>query len=143
MAFTNRKLKTIAFALGTANQFEAQIQSWELSNDSDDPEKIYSYGADGANEDYEEVDPAWSLNLTFYSDWKADGISDYLMLNDGETVTFELTHHPDIAAEAVKWSGSLRIKAPNIGGEVRNTETQEATFAIIGAPVYSRVPAGS
>lgn len=139
MAIKTRKNSAITFALGETNQFEAQIQSWELSNDTDDPEKIYSYGSTTYNEDFEEVDPAWSLNLTFYSDWTVNGISDYFMEHDGETVTFELVNHPEIAAEAVKWTGQLRIKAPNIGGEVRETETQEATMPIIGVPVYARV----
>lgn len=137
MAFNHNKLTEITFALETTNQFECQVQSWELSNDSDDPEKIYSFCPDG--EDYEDVDAAWSLNVTFYSDWRADGISDYLMLNDGQNVSFELVHHPNDAVQAVKWSGTLRIKAPNVGGEVRETETQEATFQIIGSPAYARV----
>ncbi|ALE74934.1 hypothetical protein AD006_01175 [Pseudonocardia sp. EC080610-09] len=136
MAIKHRKNKVITFALDTTNEFACQISQWELSNNTDDPEKIYSYCPDG--EDFEEVDPAWSLTLTFYSDWTEDGISDYLMLHDGENVTFQLDNHPDIVGEHVRWAGTLRLKAPSIGGEVRETETQEAEFQIIGKPVYSR-----
>jgi len=141
VAVNTRKLSTLTLAFDTSNSFEAQVQSWELSNDTDDPEKIYSYGSSTYNEDFEEVDPAWSLSLTFYSDWTETGISDYFMAHDGETVSFELIHHPARENEAVMWSGQLRIKAPNVGGEIRETETQEATFQIIGEPLYERVPA--
>lgn len=141
MAFKHRKNKQITFAMDTTFEFACQISEWELSNDTDDPEKIYSFCPDG--EDYEEVDPAWSLNLTFYSDWTADGISDYFMLHDGETVSFQLDNHPDIPGEWVRWEGTLRIKAPNVGGEVRETETQEAELLIIGVPTYSRPVVGS
>ncbi|WP_188193443.1 hypothetical protein [Nonomuraea sp. SYSU D8015] len=131
----NRKLKTINFALG-GTQFECQISNWNLENNSEDGERFYTFCPDG--EFREEAEPEYALNLTFFSDWRNNGISDFLVDNDGLNATFTLDHHPDIPAEHVTWSGTVRIKAPNVGGDARTTETQEVTLQVIGKPVYTR-----
>jgi hypothetical protein len=63
--------------------------------------------------------------------------SDYLWSHRGETVTFQITHHPDIPAEAKVFSGQLLIKGPSVGGDVRTTEQSEVTFPIVGDIVYA------
>lgn len=136
MTIHNRKLKLITFSFGGTN-FECQIRSWKLSNGTDDGDKIYTFCPDG--EAREEADPDYSLELGFFSDWRSGGISDYLVANDGTTVAFTLDHHPDIPAEHVRWSGSVKIKAPDVGGDARGTEMQEITLPIIGKPTYVRV----
>lgn len=139
MPVTHRKLKLIEFNLGTPPiQFECQVSAWNIANNTDDPEKLYTFCPDG--EFYEDVDPAYALELTFFSSWVEDGISDWLQMHDGEEADFVLNHHPDIPAENVTWTGTCLIKAPNVGGEVRANETQEATLPCIGKPVYARVP---
>jgi hypothetical protein len=134
MAAHNRKLKVIEFAVGGTN-FEAQISNWTLENNSEDGEKFYTFSPDG--EFIEEAEPDYALTLTFFSDWRSDGISDYLVANDGMNAAFTLDHHPDVAAEHVTWTGTVRIKAPNVGGEARTTETQEVTLQCIGKPTYT------
>jgi hypothetical protein len=131
----NRKLKVINLTIG-GNPYECQISNWELQNNTEDGQKIYSFCADG--EAIEETDPDWALSLTMYSDWTEDGISDYFMAHDGEDAAFEIVHHPGTAGEEVQWSGNLRIKAPNVGGEIKTTETQTIVLQIIGKPVYAR-----
>lgn len=131
----NRKLKLIEFAVGGTN-FEAQISNWTLENNSEDGEKFYTFSPDG--EFIEEAEPDYALTLTFFSDWRSGGLSDYLVANDGVDATFTLDHHPDIPAEHVTWTGTVRIKAPNVGGEARTTETQEVTLQCIGKPTYTR-----
>lgn len=135
MTSHNRRLKVITFGLGASN-FECQIQSWMLNNDSKSGDYMYTYCPDG--EFIEETDGEWSVDLTFFADWTAGGISDFLMANDQTDVTFQLDHHPDITGEHVRWTGTLHIMAPSTGGDVRTTETQKVTFKIIGIPVYTR-----
>lgn len=130
-----RRLKTITLTIGETS-FESQISSWTLENNTDDGEKFYTFSPDG--EFIEEVEPDYALTLTFFSDWTEGGISDFLVLNDGQDADFVLDHHPDVPEEHVRWSGKVRIKAPNVGGEARTTETQEVTLQCIGKPVYER-----
>ena len=139
MTIHKRKIKLIEFGLGTAPSdiaFECQVSEWTLNNNTEDGDKIYTLCPDG--EDTEEVDPDYTLDLTFYSDWRSDGISDYLWKHDGETVDFQLDHHPDIPAEHVTWTGQVKIKAPNVGGAARDTEVTEVTLVCVGKPDYVR-----
>lgn len=137
MTVKHTKLKEILFDLGGDN-FEIQLSDWTLNNDTDDPEIFFTYGGD--DESFaEEAEPAWSLDLKFYADWRSDGISDFLTAHDGETVAFTITHHPGVAGEAHERSGSVLIKAPSVGGEVRSTEITETTLAVIGKPTYTRL----
>jgi len=129
----NRKLKLITFTLG-GNSFECQVKQWNIANNSDDGEKLYAFCPDG--EFREEAEPDYALELTFFSDWRSNGVSDYITVNDQQTVAFVLDHHPDIPAEHVRWSGNCKLKAPSVGGEARTTEMTETTAPIIGKPTY-------
>ena len=141
MTIHSRKIKLVEFSLGTSPSdiaFECQVSNWQINNNTEDGEKIYTLCPTG--EDEEETDPDYSLSITAYSDWRSDGFSDYLWAHDGETVDFVVMHHPDIDAVRVQWSGQVKIKAPSVGGEARVTETTEVELSIIGKPVYARVP---
>lgn len=135
MAAHNRKLKLIEFSIdGTS--FECQVQSWQVVNNTEDGELYYTFCPDG--EFREDAEPDYALELTFFSDWRSDGISDFLTLHDQQTLAFVLDHHPDIPAEHVRWTGEVKVKAPSAGGEARTTEMTEITMPIIGKPVYTR-----
>lgn len=136
MTFHNRKIKVIELDVG-GTTFECQISNFEVQNNTPDGTKIYTMCPDG--EDIEEVDADYALSLTFFADWRLNGISDFLQSQDGEDAAFVLDHHPDIVGEHVRWSGTLRIKAPNVGGDVKATETQTVVLQIIGKPTYARV----
>lgn len=136
MTAHNLKLKVITFTLGGVS-FECQLSSWKVVNNSDDGERFYTYCVDG--EFIEDAEPDYSLELKFFSDWRSNGISDYLTVNDLATVGFVLHHHPDVAGEHVMWSGNCKIKAPDAGGDIRTTEVQEATLKCVGKPVYARI----
>lgn len=133
----NRKLKVIEFTLAGSN-FEFQVQSWKMNNNTEDGDKLYSYALPAGGEFRDEAEPDYSLDLTLYSDWTPDGISTYLTEHNGETVAFKLDHHPDIAAEHVYWAGSLKLRAPSAGGDARTTEMTEVTLVCIGEPVFTR-----
>ncbi|MEV7263973.1 hypothetical protein AB0N38_10520 [Micromonospora aurantiaca] len=132
----HRKVKIIQFAID-AVQFECQVQTWNMANNTDDGERYYTQCPEG--EFREEPEPDYALELTFFADWRSDGISDFLTVHDGERVAFQLDHHPDIPAEHVRWSGFLTIKAPSAGGEARTTEMTESTLQVEGKPEYTRV----
>lgn len=142
MSTHTRKIKIVTFSFGptgTAEPFECQIQNWNVENNTEDGERYYAQCPDG--EFREEAEPDYALSLTFFADWQLDGISDYLWTNDGQEVAFTLDHHPDVVGEHVRWTGTVKIKAPNVGGEGRTTEMTEVTLPIKGKPVYSRVGA--
>jgi hypothetical protein len=131
----NRKIKVIEFTIdGTS--FECQVQTWNVANNTEDGERYYAQCPDG--EFREDAEPDYALELTFFSDWRSDGISDFLTAHDMETVPFQLDHHPDIPAEHVRWAGEVKLRAPNAGGEARTTEMTEVTLPCKGKPVYSR-----
>ena len=131
----NRKLKIITLDIGGEN-FEIQVKTWKLNNETEDGEPAYTFAPDG--EYIEETDPVFNLELVLLADWKLNGVSDFLWSHNGETVPFQIDHHPDITAEHVRWNGNLKIKAPTVGGEARTTELTEITLAVVGEPVYSR-----
>lgn len=132
----NRKLKVITFALIGVN-FECQLTSWKMINNTPDGERFYTYCPNG--EFFEEAEPDYALELKFLSDWRPGGISDFLVANDQALAGFVLDNHPDIVGEHVRWSGDCKLKAPDAGGDVRITETQEVTLPVIGKPLYARL----
>lgn len=140
MSVHHRKIKILQLGLGeegAVEQFECQVQSWNMVNNTEDGDKQYAQCPDG--EFREPGDPDWALEVTFYADWRSSGISDFLWRNRGKEVPFTLDHHPDIPEEHVRWTGVLLVKAPSVGGEPRQTETHEMTFNIKGEPVFERV----
>ena len=131
MSVHTQRLKTIEFAIG-ATQFECQISKWQITNNTDDGDRQFTFCPDG--EFYEEADPTYALELTFFADWRSAGISEFLWANDGTTAAFTLVHLPGVAGEEQTWTGTVKVKAPTVGGDVRTTEVQEITLPIIGRP---------
>lgn len=131
----SRKLKIITFTLlGTS--FECQLQKWKMNNNTEDGERFYTFCPTGEFREDAEFD--YSLDLTFFADWRFNGISDFLFTNDQTRVAFVLDHLPDIVGEHVRWTGECKIKAPSVGGDARTTEMTEVTMPIFGEPTYSR-----
>jgi hypothetical protein len=136
MGAHNRKLKELVLDIG-GTEFQIQCRKAEVQNNTDDGETFFTYGGDDGTF-VEPADDSYALDLEFYADYRSNGISDYLWLQDGNTVTFQVTHNPDVPAETVSWSGSLLIKAPNALGDVRTTEITATTLQIVGKPDYTR-----
>lgn len=135
MTAHNRKLSLLVLDIG-GNEFQIQCRKAEIVNNTDDAESFATFAPDGGF--VEAAEPSFALDLEFYADWRSAGVSDYLWDNDGVTVAFELTHHPDIPAETVIFSGNVLIKAPNVGGEVRTTEVTATTLVCEAKPVKTR-----
>lgn len=140
MSVHHRKIKTITLSItpesGTPVNVECQVRTWTLTPPQEDGERFYTQCPDG--EFLEDANPVWTLELGFFSDWTAGGVSDFLMSNAGAVADFVLDHHPDVVEEHVTWTGKLKVKAPPVGGDARATEQQTVTFACIGEPQYAR-----
>ncbi|WP_181778928.1 hypothetical protein [Pseudonocardia pini] len=134
----NRKLKQITLSIG-GEEFQTQLRNWTLNNGTGEGEGevFYTYGGDDSSF-VEDAEDSWTLSLEFYSDWRSEGISDWIFSHNKETVAFVIDHHPDIPAEHVRWEGEVKVKAPSVGGEVRTTEITSAEWTCNGEPEYSR-----
>jgi hypothetical protein len=147
----SRKLKFLQFFLGNGESpdeqaaFQCQVQTWRIVNNTPDGDKMYGFCYDpeltdaeneAAGEFREEAEPDYALEVTFHADWRSGGISDFLWAHDGETVTWRIDHHPNDLDSHVAWEGTLKVKAPSVGGEVRTSEMTEWTSPIIGKPTY-------
>jgi len=135
MSAVINKLKEITFSIDSVTTFNCQIKQWMVNNNTEDGERQYTFCPDGETRD--EPDDDYTLDLTFFADWKTSGISEFFWENDGQIVAFVLDHYPNVPTQHVRWSGNVRIKAPSVGGEARTNEEQTLTLAIIGKPVFT------
>ncbi len=134
------KLKVLTLDLG-GTEFQVQCRKAEIVNNTDDPEVFYTFGDDGNGDSTsfsEAADPNFALDCEFYTDWRSAGITDFIWDNDGQIVTFQLDLYPNDAAKHVIFNGSVQIKAPNVGGEVRAQDITASVFQCQGKPVKSR-----
>ena len=136
MSVHNRRLKLITFTLD-GQSFECQVKTWKLDPGEEDGERMYTFCEDGEFEEETDDDP--TLELSFFSDWRSNGISRYLWENGGSVVAFQLDHHPDIVGEHVRWTGDVKLKRPAVGGDARTTEVTDITLKIIGEPEFTAV----
>lgn len=137
MTVNHRKLRVAGLTLDGI-PFQEQCRIINLVNNTDDPEIFYTFGGDGSSF-AEAAEPSWTLELTAYADWRANGISDWLTAHDGETVGFVADMQPDIVGEHTRRTGSVIIKAPSVGGEIRTNEETVTSLAVIGKPTYARI----
>lgn len=136
MTVHHRRLKVIELEINGEN-YECQVQNWEIQNNTPEGDRHYTFCPTG--EFREDADDDYALQLNFFSDWRSPlGLNHFLTVNDKQLVSFTLDHHPDIPAEHVRWTGQIKVRAPNVGGEVRTEEMTDMTFPIEGKPVYSR-----
>ncbi|MGL5909491.1 MAG: hypothetical protein ACRCZP_05785 [Phycicoccus sp.] len=133
-----RKHKIITLDVG-GEDFAVQLREYALTDETDEGDRLYTFAPDGEFE--EETDPVWNLELTLLSDWRVNGVSDFMFSHHNEVVPFQLDINPDVPGEHVRFTGSLKIKAPTVGGEARTTATHEVTFPLLNfdpSTAYSR-----
>lgn len=134
------KLKVLTLDLG-GTDFQIQCKKAQIVNNTDDPEVFYVFQDDGNGDSTsfsEAADPVFALDLSFFTDWQLNGITDFLWDNDGDTVTFQLDLYPNIAEKHVIFNGSVQIKAPSAGGEIRAQDVTDVVLQCQGKPVKSR-----
>lgn len=136
MAAHSRRTATLTLEIGGI-EFQVQCRHALVQDNTGAAEQFLLYGAD-TDSFYEPAEPSYVLDLEFYADWRPGGISDFLWSNRDSTVAFRLVHHEGLANEAVNWSGSVLLRAPNAVGTVRTTELTVITLPIVGTPTYAR-----
>jgi hypothetical protein len=132
-----RRLKIVVFTLNGVDQ-SMQLNNWSILNNTVDGTKTWSYGGN-LSEFRTESDNDYALQVKFFADWRAGGISDYLWNNSRAYAGFILDHMPDVVGEHVRWSGTCVIKAPTVGGDLRTIEETSITMLILGVPTFTRV----
>lgn len=135
MTLTVRRLKVITLTIGGIS-VECQLSSWTMDPGVQDGDRLYTYCPDGTA--IGETDPEPTLAVTTYSKWTAGGFEDFLWLNRGTVVDFELNHHPGVDGEHVRWTGQVLIQPAPVGGDRGDNETTEITLMIVGNPEFSR-----
>lgn len=73
----------------------------------------------------------WELTATFFQDFDVDGVTDYLFDNRGQVLPF--TFQPNNEHERA-WTGSIKCRPMEVGGEVRKRNTSDVTFPLVGEP---------
>lgn len=133
MTVHQRRLKIIQFTID-GTDYSCQIEDWTLDPGVKDGNRGYTYcqAGEGNNSFIEETDGEPTLQLKFLADWTVGGISDYLWKNNNVEAPFVLDHHPDIVGEHKRFSGTVILKAPPVGGAARDTERQEVTLMVLG-----------
>lgn len=129
-----RRLKQIIFTVNGVTGFECQLQSWTINNNTPEGQRQYTFCPNG--QFVEEADPAWTLDLRFFSDWRSQGVSHFLWTNRGLPATITIRHHPGIIGEEKQFTVQTTIRAPSVGGDARTTEQTSVTLTIAGEPDY-------
>lgn len=132
-----RRLKIITFTLNGVD-YSCQLNAWSMTNNTVDGDKTFTY-CGNPSEFRTETDDNWSLVMKWYADWRAGGISDFLIQNTRVVAAFQLDHHPDIVGEHIRWTGNCVLKAPTVGGDIRTLEETSSTLLVLGIPQYTRV----
>ena len=132
-----RRLKIVVFTINGVD-YTCQLSAWTVLNNTVDGTKMWSY-CGNTSEFRSETDNDYALQLKFYADWRAAGISDFLWNSNRAVALFQLDHMPDVIGEHVRWNGSCVIKSPSVGGDLRTIEETSVTLLVLGLPIFTRV----
>lgn len=120
-----------------AQPFAKQMTSVQLSPSTDtDGEPIETLS--GAKIEADEV-TSWELNLGAVQDFEDPaGFVEFCRANAGEIVAF--TWRPNVAVGTPSYTGTVRVRAVEIGGDVKSRLSTSATLPVIGAPTVDYTP---
>lgn len=117
----------------TAREWAAELtkSSIEVDTSSEDPTPTLDGGEIDGEDTY-----AYSFKGTIMQSFDFDSLEKFCHVNKGVVLPFVFT--PNNAGE-IDWSGSLKIRPVNIGGEVKKKNTSDFDFPIIGEPTPGEV----
>lgn len=73
----------------------------------------------------------WALKGNAVQDWAVTGgFAEYCRLNDGDEVAFSWVPNTDLE---ITYSGTCKVHAIDIGGDVAKQNTSSFEFAVVGA----------
>lgn len=115
-------------ASGDMRQFAAHTTATSLVPSYSDGDVLNLL--DGSTET--EVDEeTWALEGTFRQQLETDAIEDWCLTNAGEEMTFTFT---PVDAVSKSYTGTVKIRAVNIGGDVKTKNTSDFSFPLNGRP---------
>lgn len=115
-------------ASGDLRQFAAHTTATSLVPSYSDGDVLNLL--DGSTET--EVDEeTWALKGTFRQQLETDAIEDWCLTNAGEEMTFTFT---PVDAVSKSYTGTVKIRAVNIGGDVKTKNTSDFSFPVNGRP---------
>ena len=120
---------TLTFG-ASPNDFSMQVSRCVLIPDHSEEDGIATLGDP---DPIAEVTTSWTLEGDAVSDWaQADGFVNWTFDNNLSEQPFEFVPNN---AEAVKWTGTVQIRAMEIGGDVSSVITTAFSFPCKGTPV--------
>ncbi|MGO3371187.1 hypothetical protein [Microbacterium gubbeenense] len=115
-------------ASGDLRQFAAHTTATSLVPSYSDGDVLNLL--DGSTET--EVDEeTWALKGTFRQQLETDAIEDWCLTNAGEEMTFTFT---PVDSVSKSYTGTVKIRAVNIGGDVKTKNTSDFSFPLNGRP---------
>lgn len=113
---------------GTLRQFAAHTTATSLVPSYSDGDVLDLL--DGSTE-REQDEETWALEGTIRQQLETDALEDWCLTNAGNEVLF--TFKP-VNSVTKTYTGTCRIRAVNIGGDVKTKNTSDFSFPIIGRP---------
>jgi hypothetical protein len=131
MAITDSRVKNGTLSLGeTPVQFECQATNVRIVPDHTQEDGVETLCGDISEPSLE---TAWTLSVVAIQDFNdAAGFVNYCWDNNGVAVPFEWVPGP--SATSPTFSGTVQIRAVEVGGDVAVQLTTEAEFPCIGQP---------
>lgn len=115
-------------ASGDLRQFAAHTTATSLVPSYSDGDVLNLL--DGSTET--EVDEeTWALEGTFRQELETDAIEDWCLTHAGEEMTFTFT---PVDSVSKSYTGTVKIRAVNIGGDVKTKNTSDFSFPLNGRP---------
>lgn len=117
---------------GTLQEFGAAVTAVSLEPSYSDGDVVPFL--DGS-EDREQDEETWTLNGTIQQQLTADALEDWCFDHRGEEVPFTFVPNGDDTGK--HWSGTVRMRAVTIGGDVKSKNTSDFELPMLGAPTRS------
>jgi hypothetical protein len=112
----------------SAREWAGELSKCAITVDTsgDDPTPMLDGSELAGEESY-----AYVLALTLQQDYEYTSLEVFCHQNKGKEFPFVFVPN---SAGGVDWSGTLRIRPVNIGGDVKKRNTSDAEFPIVGEP---------
>lgn len=115
-------------ASGTLKEFAAHTTATALEPSYSDGDAIDMLDGSVEKEQDEET---WTLTATIRQELTVDAIEDWCLENAGEEIPF--TFKPNNSVTKT-YSGTVRVRAVTIGGDVKAKNTSDLEFPLLGRP---------
>lgn len=113
---------------GTERQFAAHTTATSLVPSYSDGDVLNLLDGSQERENDEET---WTLDGTIRQQLEADALEDWCLTNANTDVPFTFTPNNSVSKS---YTGTCRIRAVNIGGDVKAKNTSDFSFPVIGRP---------